>query len=191
MTPVDECCFSDTLLVNFPALVFLDNDVWFTKEFNASEEMKGQITESVPVVADSVKRCKSLSVYFWNKTIDPELIVESRLRRGRFEGACKRVWLQFLRSRLEGNILEGGRIAASFDKTDIDAKNYVSRVWSTLEQLGTKKVSTVDRNTRSVLCPHETGMFIGNDAVSWVLENPARSLKVPSSVNFVMPSEAR
>lgn len=176
MTNEDERFFSEVLKQNFPALRFLDCNIWGQPE---------------PLERARIDLCTSNYdlVYLWNSSLFPQLPV-SRRPDGRYQGPASGPVVQFVRSIQEESVLRSGRVAVGFNKEDLtdEVTQFVNELWKILKRFGISRLICVRPATGELINPKVTGYLAWPNAVKWVQAQKGRFLRDRSTQNFYLPA---
>ena len=175
MSSEDERAFSEMLKAKFPAMIFLDDNVWPTPE---------------PVTAPSIEECKSRhrQVCLWNKRLFPLLPVGPR-PGGQFQAPNSGPVAQFLRSIAEGNVLRAGRIAVGLDEEDLkpEVRQYLNDLWKLVKEPATSTLICVDPGSGELINPKVRGYWAWPDAVRWCQSDKGHFFRDRATQNFFLP----
>lgn len=168
MTPNDESSYSAALRKLEADIVFLDGNVWDAE---------------APVVFESIERCTQGIAYLWNRRLFPSLPTISR-SDGRREGPISGVVIQFVRSRVSGDLLLSGRIAAGYDDSNEEYARFIKAVFDTLKSHARKDLTAIDPATNEAIRDHVPEYVVGLDAASRFKEGQLRLFKDRSTDTF-------
>lgn len=172
MLPADEASFSRALLEIRPALQLIDDNVWDRPQ---------------PTLVESIEQCRTSFCFLWDKGIC-DLPIGKR-SDGRFEGPIAGVVVQVVRSRLVGNQLYSGRIAAGINDSSVAMGKFVKDVWKALRSVVGARPSVIDVDTGEVIRSGVTEYQLGRHAERWA-QDPLNKLRDRSSQIFFAPGRA-
>jgi hypothetical protein len=170
-SPADEAALSRELVAAFPHLAFVDDNIWESPD---------------PPVRVSISQCRANFVFLWNRAVVPVLPSRSRAD-GRVDGPTVGPVVQFVRSRVTGDLLLSGSLAAS--SSDPEMLGFVADLWRVLGRWGVKKVRSIDPRSGATILPSVPGYLLGPDAeASWSAAG-GRRLRDRSTENYFAAAE--
>lgn len=176
MTVLDELILSEQLKESFPAISFIDDNIWPT---------------TTPILKDSISDCVTQYCFLWDKQIVPKLPV-IQLKNGQFQGPTVGPVIQLIRSRKSDHCLIAGRMAQGIEKKYPNFQllaNFCRELWKILRRSGSSDIVAVDPRSRHILPVNiASNYLVFQNAIEWCKQDSSNFLKHANSDAFYLPA---
>lgn len=171
----DEHDFSQMLLDAFPGIVFVETNAWMSAE---------------PPTCRFINHCRTAFCGIWNRDLYESLEYVVRPGGGGFLGPSSGPVIQFLRSRISGDVIQAGRMAAGMNNDYPKAAEmvgFIHSVWKIAKKFAPTRVDHVNPSDNSIITPRPPGFLVGPDAAAWCSADEHRYFKCWANTWFLRP----
>ena len=170
----DEARLSAVLLNNFPALRFVDDNVWPSPE---------------PPIRKTIEECTARYAFIWNSELFPEYkSFISEVTPGKYQAPQTRYVMQFWRCQVSDAEIHAGQVSASFEPSDVTAKRYTDAVFRLIKKLNSCALMGIDSMTSLTVVPRIPGYVVGAGAATRARQG-SRLLPIGTSPYLVVPND--